>query len=127
MELFTPIDPDQVPNAFSGGRGRWAYPFLKAYLEAGEAVVKINRNHPMIGGRSTMNITTGLKNYIDKHKLPIKTFQRDGEPYLARTDMKEDGSLPDLNVEETMSYVPPAEELPEHAPVLTSKNFDEVP
>lgn len=125
MDLFTPVDPNEVPNNFQGRRGRWAYPFLKAFLESGHAVVKIERNHPMIGGRSTMNITTGLKNYITKHELPVHIFQRDGEPYLSRTDMNDDGTLPELDAEKALSHTPKPKTLPDDAPVLSSATFDD--
>lgn len=125
MDLFTPVDPDEVPNAFQGRRGRWAYPFLKAFLESGHPVVKVERTHPMIGGRSTMNITTGLKNYIDKHELPIKVFQRDGEPYLSRLDMFDDGTLPNIDAEKALAHRPKAPELPAEAPVLNAFTFDD--
>lgn len=84
---FEPVSPDEMPRHRQGRRGRVSYPILKTYLETGLPVAKMDRTGIQ---QSLMSLTSCLNSYVKNHNLPVKIFQRNGDLYLARTDIDVD-------------------------------------
>lgn len=93
MVKLVKVDPDSIDNARDGRRGRVAYPILKQFLESGDVLVRVDREDMR---RSLMSLSTGLSSYVKAHGLPVKVFQRQGELYLIRTDLNNDGTVKEV-------------------------------
>lgn len=89
MVQYIPIDPSELDNVRLGRRGRVSYPILKGFLETNHFLVKLDRTGVQQSRQSLLSCLTA---YCRTHTLPIKLFQRRGELYLMRLDVKEDGS-----------------------------------
>ncbi|MGW8181991.1 MAG: hypothetical protein ACWGQW_24955, partial [bacterium] len=74
-----------IDNVRQGRRGRVSYPILKMFLESGEPLVKLDRTGMQ---QSFQALYSSLRAYIVSHNLPVKLFSRQGELYLARTDIE---------------------------------------
>jgi hypothetical protein len=85
---FTEVDPEDVHLVRSGRRGRVSYPILKMFLESGMAVGKLDRAGMQ---QSLMSLNSSLGAYIRNHELPLQMWTSQGEIYLARTDIGDDG------------------------------------
>lgn len=84
---FEPVPLSEMPTHRQGRRGRVSYPILKTYLETGLPVAKMDRTGIQ---QSLMGLTSCLNAYVKSHSLPVKIFQRNGDLYLARTDVETD-------------------------------------
>jgi hypothetical protein len=87
---LVPVDPKDIPNFRESHRGRVSYPILKTFLETNEPLVKLDRTGMQ---QSFQALYSSLTAYIRSHNLPVKLFSRQGDLYLARTDMDDDGNL----------------------------------
>jgi len=87
---LVPVDLKEVPNYFSAGRGHVAYPIIKQFMETNAHVCRLDREGV---GRSASSISTNLKTYIKRYEMAVRIFTRDGDVYLARTDMDEKGKI----------------------------------
>lgn len=89
MVKFDEVDASEIDNMRRGRRGRVSYPILKGFLETGYFLAKLDRT----GIQQTMqSLSSSLSAYIRSHELPIKMFQRQGELYMMRLDLDEDGN-----------------------------------
>lgn len=88
MVKFIEVDPEDIPNLMETRRGRVSYPILKGFLETKMFLAKIDRTGIQ---QSMQNLTSSLNAYIRTHELPIKLFQRQGDIYLMRLDIDENG------------------------------------
>lgn len=83
------VNPEEIPNFREGRRGRVSFPILKMFLESGKYVAMLDRT----GIDRTLNsLQAGLSGYVKAHNLPIKIMTRNGQIYLLRLDINEDGS-----------------------------------
>jgi hypothetical protein len=88
MVKFKEIDPADVHLVRSGRRGRVSYPILKMFLESGMAVGQLDRTGIQ---QSLMSLNSSLGAYIRNHNLPLEMWTSQGEIYLARTDIDDEG------------------------------------
>jgi len=87
---LVPVDPKDVPNYMSAGRGHICYPILKQFMESNVPVSRLDRTGiPQSRG----SVSSSLKSYAKKYAMPIRVFTRDGEVYLCRTDMDAEGKI----------------------------------
>jgi hypothetical protein len=92
---FIEVDPEDVPNVRESRRGRVSYPILKSFMETGKPLVQLDRTGMQQGLQA---LTSSLGAYIRNHEMPIKLFQRNGQLYLLRLDLNDDGTPnPDWN------------------------------
>ena len=89
MVKFVEIDPKDVKLVRQGRRGRVSYPILKMFLESGMAVGKLDRTGIQ---QSLMSLNSSLGAYIRNHGLPLEMWTAQGEIYLSRTDIRDDGT-----------------------------------
>jgi hypothetical protein len=88
MDLFEPVEIDDIPANQGGANGRVSFPLVKAFMDSGLASAKLNRE--MIDENRTIKSLRGnIRYYVRQHKLPIMVHLVDGELYLIRTDMNE--------------------------------------
>ncbi|MCK9570572.1 hypothetical protein M0R72_16610 [Candidatus Pacearchaeota archaeon] len=100
MVKFIQVSPDDIPNFREPRKGRVSYPILKAFLDSGMVLARMDREGIQ---RSVTGLSAGLTAYIKSHDLPVKLFVRDGEIHLLRLDLNDDGTPnPD--------YQPPSDE-----------------
>jgi hypothetical protein len=90
MVNFIDVDPDLIPNMRTPHRGRVSYPILKTFLETGKVVAQLDRTGIQ---QSFQSLYSSVSAYIRNHELPINLFSREGEIYLARTDLDENGNV----------------------------------
>jgi hypothetical protein len=88
MVKFVEIDPKDVKLVRQGRRGRVSYPILKMFLESGMAVGKLDRTGIQ---QSLMSLNSSLGAYIRNHGLPLEMWTSQGEIYLSRTDIGDNG------------------------------------
>jgi len=88
MVKFVEIDPNDIQLVRHGRRGRVSYPILKMFLESGIAVGKLDRTGIQ---QSLMSLNSSLGAYIRNHGLPLEMWTSQGEIYLSRTDIGDDG------------------------------------
>ena len=84
MQLI-PIDPHDIPNTRDTHRGRISYPLLKMFLEANIPMAKLDRTGMQ---NSMVALRSSLTAYVRSHDLPVYLFQRGGDLYLSRLDLK---------------------------------------
>lgn len=87
---FIPVDPSEINNFRESHRGRVSYPLLKTFLETNMMVAQIDRTGMQ---QSLQSLSSCLTSYIRNHELPVKLFTRQGQIYLARLDMDDDGNV----------------------------------
>lgn len=89
---FIALDPEEVEEVMnhdaSSRRGRVSYPILKGFLESGMEVAKLNREGL---GHPAMHYQTLLKMYIEGHNMPVRLRLVNGELYLIRKEVAEEG------------------------------------
>lgn len=95
MVKFIDVDPDDVPNMRAPHRGRVSYPILKTFLETGKVVAQLDREGIQ---QSFQSLYSSLSAYIRNHELPINMFSREGEIYLARTDIDDEGNASPIDI-----------------------------
>lgn len=101
---FEPVAPEDIPNFRESHRGRVSYPIVKSFLETNIVVAKLDRTGMQ---NSMQSLSSCLTSYIRNHDLPIKLFTRQGQLYLMRTDLNEDGSPKiEEEVEDTRPVTP---------------------
>lgn len=88
MVKFKEIDASEIDNMRTGRRGRVSYPILKGFLETEFFLAQLDRTGLQ---QSMQSLSSSLNAYIRSHDLPIKMFQRQGEIYLMRLDIDENG------------------------------------
>ena len=89
MVDMTPVDPSEVPRTRAGRRGRVAYPIIKSFMESDHMMVKLDTAGAQ---QSMVSLRSCLTSYVRNHDLPVRVFSADGEMYLMRLDMDEDGN-----------------------------------
>jgi hypothetical protein len=77
-------------------RGRVSYPILKTFLETNKVVAQLDRTGIQ---QNLQSLYSSLSAYIRSHELPIKLFSREGELYLARLDLDENGDVAPVNID----------------------------
>lgn len=88
MVKLIPVDPKEISTERLGRRGRVSYPILKQFLELKTKLVKID----LTGlDKEPTYLRSVLTAYVKSHKLPVKIFSADGEMYLMRLDLDNDG------------------------------------
>ena len=92
MVKFKEVDPVELPNLRLGRRGRVSYPILKGFLETGMFLAQLDRTGVQ---QSFQSLYSSLNNYAKSHKMPIKIFSRQGEIYMMRLDIDENGDPTD--------------------------------
>lgn len=90
MVKFVDVDPEEIPNHREGRRGRVSYPILKSFLETNKYVAMLDRTGMQ---QSLQSLYSSLRAYIVSHELPIKIFSRQGQIYLMRLDIDEEGNF----------------------------------
>lgn len=90
MVKFIDVNPEDIPNLMQGRRGKVSYPILKSFLETNKLAAMLDRKGM---DRPTQGLTMALNSYIRTHELPIRLVQRNGEIYLLRTDIDDNGEL----------------------------------
>lgn len=90
MVSFTKVDPSEIPRTRGGRRGRVAYPIIKGFMESNHLCVKLDTTGMP---QKQMSLRAGLTSFIQNHDLPIRVFSADGELYLMRIDMDENGNI----------------------------------
>lgn len=88
MVKFKEIDASEIDNMRRGRRGRVSYPILKGFLETGYFLAELDRTGLQ---QSMQSLSSSLNAYIRSHDLPVKMFQRQGQLYLMRLDIDENG------------------------------------
>ena len=93
MVKFNEISPEEIDNMRRGRRGRVSYPILKGFLETGFFLAQLDRTGLQ---QSMQSLSSSLGAYVRSHDLPIKLFQRQGELFMMRLDVDENGEeIPD--------------------------------
>jgi len=85
---FVEVTPEDIDNLRAPHRGRVSYPILKGFLETGYFLSKLDRTGMQ---QNYQALYSSLTAYIRSHDLPIKIFSRQGEMYLMRLDIDENG------------------------------------
>ena len=91
MVNLVPVDIAKVgttPRA--GRRGRVSYPIIKAFLESGHIVVKVD---PASTDKDPAYLRSVLNSYVTRHKIPVKLFSEAGELHLMRIDLTAEGEI----------------------------------
>ena len=88
MVKFKEIEASEIDNMRVGRRGRVSYPILKGFLETGYFLAQLDRTGLQ---QSMQSLSSSLHAYIRSHELPVKIFQRQGELYMMRLDIEENG------------------------------------
>ena len=88
MVKFVAVDPSTIGTDRLGRRGRVSYPLIKGFLEANIKLAKLD-----LAGleKNPEYLRSVLNSYIKNHKLPVKIFSAQGEMYLMRLDIDNDG------------------------------------
>lgn len=89
MVQFLDVDPSKIPTMRQGRRGRVSYPLLKTFMETGKKCAQLDRTGIQ---SSFQGLYSCLGSYIKNHGLPIQLFSADGEIYLLRTDLDNEGN-----------------------------------
>lgn len=90
MVKFIDVDPNDIPMNREGRRGRVSYPILKSFMETGKLMAMLDRTGMQ---QSFQSLYSCLNSYIRNHKLPVKLFSRQGQLYLMRLDVDDDGNF----------------------------------
>ncbi len=88
MVKFVEVNPQDIEFSRQGHRGRVSYPILKSFLEIDKLCVMLDRTGVQQNFQALYSM---LRAYAINHKMPIKIFSSDGEIYLLRLDMDEEG------------------------------------
>ena len=88
MVKFDAVDPSEIQNLRAPHRGRVSYPILKGFLETGMFLATLDRTGLQ---QSTQSLYSSLSAYIRSHDMPIRMFSRQGNMYLMRLDIDENG------------------------------------
>ncbi len=88
MVKFNPVSPEDIENLRAPHRGRISYPILKGFLETDLFLATLDRTGMQ---QSTQSLYSSLGAYIRSHNMPIRLFQRQGNMYLMRLDIDENG------------------------------------
>ncbi len=88
MVKFDAVDPSEIENLRAPHRGRVSYPILKGFLETGLFLATLDRTGLQ---QSTQSLYSSLSAYIRSHDMPIRMFSRQGNMYLMRLDIDENG------------------------------------
>ena len=86
---FIDLDPMEARHIQRSRRGRLSYPILKAFLETKKFIVQFD---PKDTGKTVNSLGSSLSSYAKTHDIPVKAFQRDGQLYLVRLDIDEEGN-----------------------------------
>jgi len=89
MVKFNEVNPAEINNLRAPHRGRVSYPILKGFLETDMFLATLDRTGMQ---QSTQSLYSSLGAYIRSHDMPIKLFQRQGNMYLMRLDIDENGN-----------------------------------
>lgn len=87
---LVPVEPEKIPDLQLHRRGRVSYPIIKQFMESKSPASMIDRTGIQ---QSMQGLYSCLNTYVRNHDMPIKCFSRDGELYLVRLDVKDDGSF----------------------------------
>jgi hypothetical protein len=106
---FIPVDPTELEDVVSTHRGRVSYPLVKAFLESGHFMAKLDRTGMQ---QSYQALYSSVSSYIRRHHVPIKMFSRDGQTYFMRLDVDADGNpIPDWEEREILQQIDEAVDL----------------
>lgn len=102
MSIMKAVRPEDVPNMRDGRRGRGSFAIMKEFMETinpetGNPVTVVVLDHVALG-KISQTLSTTLTMYSKAHDLPVKVMQRNGNVYLIRKDLLEDGT-PDPDYE----------------------------
>lgn len=93
MVKFNEVSAADIKNLRAPHRGRVSYPILKGFLETDMFLATLDRTGMQ---QSTQSLYSSLGAYIRSHDMPIRLFQRQGDMYLMRLDIDENGNeIPD--------------------------------
>lgn len=90
MVSFVPVDPANIPRTRAGRRGRVAYPIIKSFMESNNLCVKLDTEGTQ---QKQTSLRACLNSYIVNHDMPVKVFSSNGDLYLMRLDMDEEGNI----------------------------------
>lgn len=89
MVQFHEVDPREIDTSRLGRRGRVSYPLIKAFMEANIKCAKLQIDDL---DKKPEYLRSVLTAYIRNHNLPIKMFSAQGDLYMMRLDIDNDGN-----------------------------------
>lgn len=90
MVMFKQVDPASLDTNRLGRRGRVSYPLLKSFMEANMKLAQLDTTGYE---KNPTYLRSVLTAYVNSHNLPIKIFAAQGNMYLMRLDLNNDGTL----------------------------------